>query len=70
MQKINKEGELTKMLYDRTFDNKVTQEVRLYGFAGNDIYNINGDVKDGLKLRIIAGTDRDSIVDRSNVRGT
>ncbi|MGY2131157.1 metallophosphoesterase [Hymenobacter sp. HD11105] len=69
VQKINKDGELTKKLYDRTFDNNVTQEVRLYGFAGNDIYNINGDVRDGLKLRIIAGTDRDSIIDRSNVRG-
>ncbi|MBC6606125.1 metallophosphoesterase [Hymenobacter sp. BT188] len=69
VQKINKDGEFTKVLYDRTFDNNVTQEVRLYGFAGNDIYQINGDVRDGLKLRIIAGTDRDSIVDKSNVRG-
>lgn len=69
VQKINKEGELTKMLYDRTFDNKVTKEVRLYGFAGNDIYDVKGDVKNGLKVRIIGGTDRDSITDRSNVRG-
>ncbi|QNH62679.1 metallophosphoesterase [Hymenobacter sediminicola] len=69
VQKINKEGELTKMLFDRTFDNKVTKELRLYGFDGNDIYDLKGDVKSGPRVRVIAGTGRDSIVDRSNVAG-
>ncbi|SHL59388.1 metallophosphoesterase [Hymenobacter psychrotolerans] len=69
VQKINKEGELTKMLFDRTFDNKVTKELRLYGFDGNDIYDLKGDVKSGPRIRVIAGTGRDSIVDRSNVAG-
>jgi len=69
VQKINKEGELTKMLFDRTFDNKVTRELRLYGFAGEDRYEVKGDVKSGPLVRIIGGLDRDSIVDRSNVAG-
>ncbi|WP_245326207.1 metallophosphoesterase [Hymenobacter wooponensis] len=69
VQKINKEGQLTKMLFDRTFDNKVTKEIRLYGFAGEDIYDVKGDVKRGAKVRIIGGTDKDSITNRSNVSG-
>ncbi|RSK46757.1 hypothetical protein EI293_03570 [Hymenobacter perfusus] len=69
VQKINKEGELTKMLFDRTFDNKVTKELRLYGFADRDLYEVKGDVKNGPLVRIIGGLDRDSIVDRSNVAG-
>ncbi|OUJ75785.1 metallophosphoesterase [Hymenobacter crusticola] len=69
VQKINKDGKLTKVLFDRTFDNKVTKDIRLYGFAGNDVYDVRGDVKKGTNVRIIAGTDRDSIVDRSHVRG-
>ncbi|WP_426493391.1 metallophosphoesterase [Hymenobacter sp. 102] len=69
VQKINKEGQLTKMLFDRTFDNKVTKELRLYGFAGEDQYEVKGDVKRGPLVRIIGGLDRDSIVDRSNVAG-
>ncbi|WP_044015739.1 metallophosphoesterase [Hymenobacter sp. APR13] len=69
VQKINKEGELTKVLFDRTFENSVTKELRLYGFEGEDIYDVKGDVKSGPRLRIIAGTDKDSITDRSNVAG-
>ncbi|WP_245855314.1 BamA/TamA family outer membrane protein [Hymenobacter mucosus] len=69
VQKINKEGELTKILFDRTFDNKVTKEIRLYGFAGEDIYELKGDVKSGPKVRLIGGTDKDSITNRSSVSG-
>ncbi|MCC2547297.1 metallophosphoesterase [Hymenobacter sp. BT175] len=69
VQKINKEGKYTKMLYDRTFDNKVTKEVRLYGFSGNDVYEVRGNVKSGTRVRIIGGTDRDSITDNSRVAG-
>ncbi|UYZ62678.1 metallophosphoesterase [Hymenobacter weizhouensis] len=69
VQKINKEGQLTKTLFDRTFDNKTTKEIRLYGFEGQDRYEVKGEAKRGSLVRIIAGTDRDSIVDRSNVTG-
>ena len=69
VRKITKEGQLGKTLFDRTFDNKVTKELRLYGFEGNDVYDVRGDVKRGTRVRIIAGTDQDSITDRSNVAG-
>ncbi|OWP65179.1 hypothetical protein CDA63_01390 [Hymenobacter amundsenii] len=69
VQKINKEGELTKMLFDRTFDNKVTKELRLYGLDGQDQYLLRGKVKSGPLIRLIGGIDQDSIVDESNVAG-
>jgi len=68
MQKISKKGELTKVLYDRTFD-RVTDEIRLYGISGKDVYDLRGDEKQGHKIRIIGGTGRDSIIDNSRVAG-
>ena len=69
MQKINKNGQLTKVLFDRLLDVKVTDELRLYGIAGNDVYEVKGDVRKAIKLRIIGGTGRDTITDLSHVAG-
>ena len=68
MQKISKKGQLTKVLYDRTFD-RVTDEIRLYGISGNDVYRLAGDERLGHKIRIIGGTARDTIIDDSRVAG-
>ena len=66
--KINKEGQANKVLFDKTFDQD-TREIRLYGFAGNDVYKVSGTSKGGSMLRIIAGTGQDSITDNSRVGG-
>jgi hypothetical protein len=68
MQKISKKGNLSKVLYDRTFD-RVTDEIRLYGISGKDVYDLSGDERQGHKIRIIGGTGRDSIIDNSRVAG-
>jgi len=69
VHKIDKEGKTEKEpYYSRTFKNGETKEVRLYGLAGKDVYNIGGDVENGLKIRIIGGTDKDSITDASTVK--
>jgi hypothetical protein len=68
MQKISKKGALTKVLYDRTFD-RVTDEIRLYGISGQDVYDMSGDERQGHKIRVIAGTGRDTIIDNSRVAG-
>lgn len=60
-------GELVK--YDRTFDPKVTREVRLYGLRGKDDFEIKG-VKNGpIKVRIIGGEDKDEINNPNGVKG-
>ncbi|MFN2440738.1 MAG: hypothetical protein ABR503_16155, partial [Chitinophagaceae bacterium] len=67
--KINKEGKIEKEpYYSRTFKKEETKEVRLYGLAGKDVYNISGDVENVMKIRIIGGTDKDSITDASTVK--
>lgn len=64
--KITKEGKTKSApYYSRIFKSKETQEVRLYGIAGNDKYSIDGDVRNPIKIRIIGGIDKDSIIDLS-----
>jgi hypothetical protein len=67
--KISKSGELKNIIYARTFDLKTTNEVRLYGLDGNDIFMITGKVNKGLIVRIIGGDERDTITDNSSVKG-
>lgn len=68
MSKINREGEVRMELFRRVFDHRETDEVRLYGFGGDDAFIVTGDVWRGLKLRLIGGTGADTFVDSSNVR--
>ena len=68
VQKISKSGKLTKTLYDRTFD-RTTDEIRLYGIAGQDVYQLTGSERQGHKIRIIGGIGHDTIVDDSRVYG-
>ncbi|MCW3073758.1 MAG: hypothetical protein JWP69_827 [Flaviaesturariibacter sp.] len=58
-----------KPFYSRTFENGQTEELRLFGIAGNDVVTIEGDVNKGIKLRVIGGIDKDFILDRSHVSG-
>jgi predicted MPP superfamily phosphohydrolase len=67
--KVNKEGEIKDKLYERTFNRKITKELRLYGLAGEDDFEIKGKVKKGVKIRIIGGNDADTLNDISQVRG-
>ncbi|MCD6062478.1 MAG: hypothetical protein K0R82_389 [Flavipsychrobacter sp.] len=66
--KINKDGKLsTTPFYSRKFLNSETEEVRVYGISGNDVYEVEGKTAKGIKIRLIGGIDRDSISDRSLV---
>jgi len=68
--KITKEGKTKKKpFYLRTFDSKETKELRLYGLAGNDKYTIDGNAKETIRVRIIGGIEKDSIIDRSSAPG-
>jgi hypothetical protein len=69
MRKINKEGEVSRVLYQRRFLHKETEEIRLYGLGGDDVFEITGNVKQGPMIRIIGGEGKDSITDKSMVKG-
>lgn len=68
--RITKKGKVADTpYYHRIFYRGKTDEIRLYGLAGNDIYTIEGKVNKGIEVRIIGGTDKDSITDLSSVGG-
>ncbi|HEY5405769.1 MAG TPA: BamA/TamA family outer membrane protein [Ginsengibacter sp.] len=61
--KIKKDGDKkAKPYYSRTFFTNETKEVRLFGLSGNDVYVTDGKVGKGIKIRIIGGYDKDSIM--------
>ena len=62
-----KEGD--RLVYDRTFERSVTREIHIYGLGENDDFEVTGDVKRGILLRLIGGLGKDKFVDQSSVAG-
>lgn len=58
--KKKKETDSASVMFSRTFDEKVTKEIRLYGLNGNDKFEIDDDVSSKIKLRIIGGKGNDT----------
>lgn len=54
--------------YSRLFKYNETKEIRLFGLDGKDVFHIAGEAPKSIKLRIIPGMDRDSIIDQSRVK--
>jgi calcineurin-like phosphoesterase family protein len=65
----NKKGIIKEQLYYREFKYAETKEIRLYGLKGEDVFEIEGSGKKGIKVRIIGGKGNDSIIDESKVCG-
>ena len=55
------------IMYNRTFDPKVTHEIRLYGLNGNDLFEIDKDARSKIKFRIIGGRGNDTFDIKGNV---
>jgi hypothetical protein len=69
VRKIDKDGDVKQLLYQRQFKTPETKEIRLYGLDGNDEFRISGQVDKGLKVRVIGGGEADKITDESSVSG-
>ena len=67
--KTGKNEEREGIIYKRTFFRAETKEIRLYGLNGNDVFNIEGEVKKGILVRIIGGKGTDTVADQSVVKG-
>ena len=63
---VNRNKKGNELFYTRIFYPDETQDIRLYGLDGRDIFNISGNSDESIKLRIIGGTGKDSINDVSN----
>lgn len=53
-------------IFSRTFLNKETNEIRLYGLDGNDVYHISGSGSSSIRLRLVGGPGIDSVVNESS----
>jgi hypothetical protein len=64
--KRTKTNDSATLIYNRIFEPKYTREVRLYGLAGNDVFDIDEQAKRGIRIRLIGGRGNDTF----NVRGS
>lgn len=70
MYAINKKGQKeAEPFYSRLFKKGETDEIRLYGIDGNDVYKITGNLDQRINLRIIGGVGKDSVIDESPKAG-
>jgi hypothetical protein len=68
VNKIKKDGSIDQLTYQRTFKPDVTQEVRLYGFAGDDQFTVTGTNPSPVTVRMIGGDGVDSFYIDKNLR--
>ena len=55
-------------IYERSFVDGETDEIRLFGLNGNDIFYVDDDVSSRIKFRIIGGKGNDTFDINGNVR--
>lgn len=64
--KKDEQGQRTgDAFYSRSFDPKETEEIRIYGLSGNDTYLVTGKANTKIKLRVIGGDERDSLINET-----
>jgi hypothetical protein len=63
------QAEKGKLVYERIFITKETDEIQLFGLEGSDVFEISGETDRGPLVRVIGGDGYDRIADRSKVAG-
>ncbi len=58
-----------QLIYRRAFFADETKEIRLFGLNDDDIFEIKGQVKNGILVRAIGGFGDDTFIDQSKVAG-
>lgn len=67
--RLSKKDKVGALIYERIFKTKETKEINLYGRKGNDRFEISGEVRKGILIRVIGGGGEDEVVDKSKVKG-
>lgn len=62
----SKSGEIKRKMYERTFLNSETEEIRIYGFAGKDTFDFIGEGNNRIKVRLVGGKGDDTVNDNTN----
>ena len=56
------------VMYQRVFDQRETQEIRLYGFNGEDKFEIDSGMNSSIRIRMIGGRGKDSFFIKSRLK--
>ncbi|MDX1406827.1 MAG: hypothetical protein R3330_01805, partial [Saprospiraceae bacterium] len=62
-----RQGEKDLRFYSRTFDPAFTREIRLFGLQGDDQFEISGEARESILIRVLPGQGNDRIIDASEV---
>ncbi len=68
MYHVTNKGNIKELLFSREFQYGDTEEIYLFGLDGKDQFDIEGESKESIKVRIIPGGKKDKVVDRSIVQ--
>ncbi len=63
-----KNADTNFVMYHRVFDPAVTKEIRLYGFNGEDKFEIDSGMHSSIRIRMIGGRGNDSFFINSRLR--
>ncbi len=57
--RVNKHGEIKYRFYHRVFRSSETKEIRVFGLNSDDVFNVIGNAKNSIKVRLIGGNGED-----------
>jgi hypothetical protein len=66
---IKKDSTTGRTIYHRLFKNKETSELRLYGFAADDVFDVTGSKQSGIVVRMIGGDGKDAFKVNPDLKG-
>jgi len=69
INKLKKDGKLEQVIYNRTFDPDITNEIRIYAMDGKDVFAVHGDKSSPITVRMIGGGDKDIFLVDSTLNG-
>ena len=65
---LSKKHKQKQRFYHRVFTTNETNEIRLYGLNGDDYFKLDGKVETGIKIRVVGGKGKDTIISQSTVK--
>lgn len=68
--RIKKTIDKNDVMFDKTFDPKITKEIWLYGLDDQDQYHVSGSTNSSIKVYLIGGQNKDSynIENKKNIK--
>ena len=69
IENIKKDSSAGRTLFNRTFSAEETKEIRLYGFAGDDLFEVKGTTTSPIVVRLIGGAGKDQFKVNETLKG-